>query len=313
MILNSWKEIAQHLGRGIRTVQRWERLGLPVRRPNHKNPSAVVAFSEELDEWLKTDPKTNPAPLLAAKANVKSGPFKRRLLVVDDDEALLVTTSAILMNQGYEVRTARDGFEALTAMRIGLPDILLSDLRMPNMSGFELLAVVRRRFPAVGVIAMSGEFTPATVPAILADRYVEKGVNLAFELSEAVREMLSQIPLRAQPAKAELAPAWIPRSTNGYIVLTCLDCLRSFSIATKLLEIDEVASETCVHCGQDVRYRIDQTVLPIAAEIPTLLDRLRNHVEKSHVMINRTKDLTHNSQHASGDKVPVSRKKTGTK
>lgn len=56
-ILNSWKEIASHLGRGVRTVQRWEaQLGLPVHRPAGKEHSAVMAFSSELDQWLDRRP-----------------------------------------------------------------------------------------------------------------------------------------------------------------------------------------------------------------------------------------------------------------
>jgi transposase len=56
-ILNSWKEIANYLGRGVRTVQRWERdLGLPVHRPKGKDRSAVLAFPEELDQWLQQTP-----------------------------------------------------------------------------------------------------------------------------------------------------------------------------------------------------------------------------------------------------------------
>jgi CheY-like chemotaxis protein len=296
MILNGWKEISKHLGRGVRSVQRWESLGLPVRRPNQRGRSAVVAFSEELDEWLKTDRANKPAVPSAANGKVTSGPFEHRVLVVDDDEALLVSTAALLMNEGHEVRTARDGFEALAAMRIGLPDILISDLRMPNMSGFELLAVVRRRFPAIGVIATSAEFTPVTRPAILADSYVEKGVNSAFEMKEAVRELLSQIPIRSQPAKPDSAPVWIPRSITGYIVLTCLNCLRSFSIATKHLEIGEVGCESCIHCGHDVCYRIDETVLPFAGELPSLLERAQKRVETSRATIHQTKELIRNSK-----------------
>jgi hypothetical protein len=56
-LLNSWKEIALHLGRGIRTAQRWEKdLGMPVHRPRGKNRSAVLAFSEELNRWLEESP-----------------------------------------------------------------------------------------------------------------------------------------------------------------------------------------------------------------------------------------------------------------
>jgi hypothetical protein len=51
-LLTSWKEIAAHLGKGVRTVQRWEReLGLPVRRPA-ENRHIVVALAEELDDWI---------------------------------------------------------------------------------------------------------------------------------------------------------------------------------------------------------------------------------------------------------------------
>lgn len=53
-VLNSWKEIAAYLGRGVRTVQRWENeLGLPVRRPRAKHRSAVIALKPEIDNWLK--------------------------------------------------------------------------------------------------------------------------------------------------------------------------------------------------------------------------------------------------------------------
>jgi len=52
-ILTSWKEIAQYLGKGVRTVQRWESsLELPIRQPPHRPSGAVLAYPEELDEWL---------------------------------------------------------------------------------------------------------------------------------------------------------------------------------------------------------------------------------------------------------------------
>jgi hypothetical protein len=56
-VLNSWKEVASYLGRGVRTVQRWEQeLALPVRRPRGKSRSAVIAFKSELDQWLHKAP-----------------------------------------------------------------------------------------------------------------------------------------------------------------------------------------------------------------------------------------------------------------
>src|SRR5260370_5976168 len=60
--LVSWKEIASHLGREVRTVQRWERSeGLPVYRHEHLRKSTVYAFANELDDWIKKrQPKDDP-------------------------------------------------------------------------------------------------------------------------------------------------------------------------------------------------------------------------------------------------------------
>jgi CheY-like chemotaxis protein len=208
--------------------------------------------------------------------------FKYRILVVDDDEPLLATTSAVLSGEGYLVETARDGFEALAVLREAVPEILVSDLKMPNMSGFELLAVVRKRFPSIGVIAMSGEFVPAGMPeGILADRYLTKGENSDFELVEAVRELLSQSPVRAQPARPETAPAWLPRSERGYIVVTCPRCLRSFSALRRQAEPGLLLREKCIHCGIDVNYRIDRTIAD-SAQSP-------DHVEESRMRLDVTR------------------------
>jgi hypothetical protein len=51
--LSSWKEIAHYVGKGVRTVQRWEReTGLPVRRPQGEGKGKVLAFPEEIDGWM---------------------------------------------------------------------------------------------------------------------------------------------------------------------------------------------------------------------------------------------------------------------
>lgn len=58
-VLNSWKDIAKYLDRGVRTVQRWEaELALPVRRPRGKPRSGVLALRSELDHWLSACPAT---------------------------------------------------------------------------------------------------------------------------------------------------------------------------------------------------------------------------------------------------------------
>ena len=81
-----------------------------------------------------------------------------KLLIVDDEPATRKLLSQIFGQMGHSVRTAQDGFSALEQIRESMPDVLLSDLHMPGMSGFELLSVVRRRLPGIYVIATSGAY-----------------------------------------------------------------------------------------------------------------------------------------------------------
>jgi len=53
-ILNGWKEIAECLHLTSRTAQRWERLGLPVRRVSNSSRSPTIAFSDEIENWART-------------------------------------------------------------------------------------------------------------------------------------------------------------------------------------------------------------------------------------------------------------------
>ena len=56
-VLHSWKEIASYIGRGVRTIQRYEaQFGLPVHRLGGRSRSAVMAFSDEIDAWLSRTP-----------------------------------------------------------------------------------------------------------------------------------------------------------------------------------------------------------------------------------------------------------------
>lgn len=67
----------------------------------------------------------------------------RRLLVVDDDPALLFAVAECLRAEGFEVTTARSGREALVRLASALPDLVVSDIRMPGMDGYTLARQIR--------------------------------------------------------------------------------------------------------------------------------------------------------------------------
>ncbi len=82
-VLSSWKEIAAYLGKGVRTVQRWEReLRLPVRRPVASNKRIVIALPAELDNWVQRN-------LSVSGANAGSGNAVARHAAVKRMQSLL--------------------------------------------------------------------------------------------------------------------------------------------------------------------------------------------------------------------------------
>jgi CheY-like chemotaxis protein len=68
-------------------------------------------------------------------------PFDYRMLIVVDDAVFCEIADELFSTLGYTVRCADDGFEALAMMKQALPDIIICDLNLPKMSGFELLSL----------------------------------------------------------------------------------------------------------------------------------------------------------------------------
>jgi CheY-like chemotaxis protein len=186
-------------------------------------------------------------------------PATIKILVVEDDASVRSTIAMLLRMKHYDVETANDGFDALLSLKSRVPDLILSDLNMPQMSGFELLSVVRRRYPEVKVIATSGAYDASDVPSgVIADGFYPKGRSSATELLAIVEQVL-QSSANHDP---KTAPVWIPRNGrdhNGkpFVVLTCTECLRSFPSAVTREPSEEIVTTPCIYCPHEVAYIID--------------------------------------------------------
>lgn len=188
--------------------------------------------------------------------------FAPRVLLVDDEPLLLKSLSAVLEANGFVCRTAGDGFEALRRLRDTPPDIIISDLRMPNMSGFELLAIIRRRFPQIAVIVISGEFiVNAESSGLLMNAFFQKGDYTPEQLIATMHELHSQSPIRPPLPKATHAPLWINRRSDEYLLATCTECLRSFPIEKENSTSAGLQTAECPSCGTTITYAVDSNVL----------------------------------------------------
>jgi len=184
------------------------------------------------------------------------------ILIVEDEPSVRSSLSQIFTQIGHDVRSASDGFSALYELRRKSSDILLSDLNMPSMSGFELLSIVRRRFPATLVIAMSGAYVGDGIPAgVAADAFYQKGTDLGA-LMRIVRGMSDSERQPAFRHPGTAMPIWITKNENGpfgtrYVTITCPECLRTFpqlrESATPVIQ--EVA---CTYCATVIPYAVVQ-------------------------------------------------------
>jgi CheY-like chemotaxis protein len=193
--------------------------------------------------------------------------FKTRVLVVDDESSVRETLAMILNGAGYDVSAARHGFDALLQIKRFGVDLVISDLNMPEMSGFELLSVVRRRFPDIMVIASSGAYESGDhIPGgIIADAFYAKGRHHPEELLRMVAHLIETSTNRARVHRQQPAPVWIPRNgkdSNGipFIVLTCTECLRSFPQSVLREDVQEIQEIPCLFCENPVRYVIDFSI-----------------------------------------------------
>jgi CheY-like chemotaxis protein len=182
---------------------------------------------------------------------------KVKILIVDDEPATRKLLAQIFTRMGHTVSTAHDGFSALKLMRTDTPDVVLSDLNMPGMSGFELLSVLRRRLPGIFVIASSGAYVGSTVPdGVAADAFYEKATGLQALFS--LIKLAEQAP--APRLRSTAVPIWISiaeekLSASAEILIACPECLRNFPHVHKAGP-GLIQHAHCLYCHAAINYAI---------------------------------------------------------
>jgi DNA-binding response OmpR family regulator len=79
-----------------------------------------------------------------------------RILVIDDDRAIRLTLEVILQSGGHEVVCASDGDEGIAAVASASPQLIITDIIMPNKEGLEMIMQIRARDTRTPILAMSG-------------------------------------------------------------------------------------------------------------------------------------------------------------
>jgi hypothetical protein len=109
-VLSSWKEIAAYVGKGVRTVQRWERdLGFPVRRPSTTLRNIVVALPAEIDSWIAASARSNGHGSIEGNENE----LRQRIQELEEEVAVLrseLASARAHARYGSEKRVDSDTF-----------------------------------------------------------------------------------------------------------------------------------------------------------------------------------------------------------
>jgi two-component system KDP operon response regulator KdpE len=127
--------------------------------------------------------------------------IKANILVVDDEPQITRVLKTSLSSQGYGIRTAADGEEALQTMREWAPDLIVTDLRMPNMDGLELCRRVRTesRIPII-VLSVKGE---ETIKVEALDAGADDYVTKPFSMNELVARIRAALRRASTPEQSQ--------------------------------------------------------------------------------------------------------------
>lgn len=116
------------------------------------------------------------------------------ILIADDEPNIVLSLEFLLQDAGYRVRIARDGQEALDAVAAELPDLLLLDVMLPRLSGFDVCQRIRANpdWRHLRVVMLSAKGRAAEVDkglALGADAYVTKPFAIKDLLAEVARQL----------------------------------------------------------------------------------------------------------------------------
>jgi CheY-like chemotaxis protein len=184
--------------------------------------------------------------------------FRHRVLIVDDDPGVRSIAAMVLQINNYDVAAAENGIEAVPILKNKRPHVMIADLRMPYMDGYELLRLARRFFPAMGAIVVSGLEGGDAPGSDLADAVFAKGHYSVPDLLECVADLAASYPLRELSVKSPVSPSWISQDGPRNFWVACNECLACFSLPLSQLAYSGMHRAYCSSCGHRIRFMVQQ-------------------------------------------------------
>ncbi|MFP4687155.1 MAG: sensor histidine kinase [bacterium] len=191
----------------------------------------------------------------------------KSVLVVDDEEIIRRRVGELLELDGYIVFKSRDGSEALEICRSSKPNVVLLDLKMPGISGIDVLKQIKKDFPEIEVIIITGHGGVDTAIQALREHafsYIQKPVDYD-ELEIEVRRAIAQQTMRRKLAQSEKLAA-VGEMAAG--IMHSINNPNAFIMGN--IDFLEKAWEKVVETNQTMEFPVG-----LAEEIPAALRAMR--------------------------------------
>lgn len=135
-----------------------------------------------------------------------------KVLLVEDDNNLREIYEARLVAEGYDIASARDGEEALVVAKKEMPDLVISDVMMPKISGFEMLDIMRnteglQQVKVIMLTALGQTEDQSRADSLGADRYLVKSQVTLEDIVNTAHDLLIEAGAESAPAAAPSEPA----------------------------------------------------------------------------------------------------------
>jgi CheY-like chemotaxis protein len=154
------------------------------------------AALEEKAQRLERKLERKLAPPAASDTDSEAGPGRLSILVVEDDRPINMLLSSLLKREGYRVDSAFDGLEAMRMFKPAEHDVLLTDLSLPLMNGWELAAALHEQVPELPVVIITGCGNGDWNEAFLRKQGVVAVLSKPFD-KEQLRAVLREIAAQA--------------------------------------------------------------------------------------------------------------------
>jgi len=204
---------------------------------------------------------------------------KKTILIAEDDPLILKTNARYLTDKGYRILEARDGKEALKLFKEKKPDMLLTDLRMPEMDGMQLIQTVIEEAPSMPVIIFSGMGTMTDVIEALrigAWDYITKPVSDMGILKHSIEKALKHAELLQQEKDYQV-------SLEDEVQLRTMELLQHNKMLEQEIKERRAQEALVLHAKQEWERTVDAMPDMIA-----IVDKEHNIVRMNKTMLEKT-------------------------